>query len=62
MPSTKPLVALALILAAGLPACAGGSGTYSTPERSGTTYGSSAYIYEDDRGPQARNGNAYMRQ
>ena len=61
MPSTRPIVALALILAAGLSACAGGSGTYSTLERSGTA-GSSAYIYDDDRGPQARNANAYMRQ
>ncbi len=61
MLSTPTTLALALMLAAGLSACADDSRSYSAPERSGT-YGSGAYIYDDDRGPQARNGNAYMRQ
>jgi hypothetical protein len=60
MQSTKHALALAAILAAVvLSACAGGS-TYSGSERSGST-GTRA-TWDDDRGPQARNSNAYMRQ
>jgi len=59
MLSVRNTLALALT-AAVISACAG-SGTYSAPERSGS-YATSGYIYDDDRGPQARNANAYMRQ
>ena len=59
MLSVRNILALALTVAV-LSACTG-SGPYSAPERSGS-YGTSGYNYDDDRGPQARNANSYMRQ